>query len=200
MPVMPERAKALLSSRPYQVFVRRLVLPWLLQGQRPAGAGLEIGAGSGIMTAQLLSANPDLHMVATDFDADLVRVAQDALAPYGDRAHVEQADAAGLPFPDGRFDFVLSAAMLHHVLDWEQALAEAVRVLRPGGRLIGYDLLDSGPIRLIHHGEHHETRLMRPGELESHLDRLGLVEVRTRRAVAGAAVRFIATKAAAIPS
>ena len=52
-----------------------------------------------------------------------------------------QADATDLPFDDGRFSLVLSSAMLHHVVGWEQALSEATRVLRPGGRLVGFDLL-----------------------------------------------------------
>ena len=66
---------------------------------------------------------------------------------------MQRADAAALPFPDGRFDLVMSAAMLHHVIEWDKALAEAVRVLRPGGKLVGYDMLNTGPIRLIHVGE-----------------------------------------------
>jgi predicted O-methyltransferase YrrM len=40
-----------------------------LAGEQPAGEGLEIGAGSGAVTAQLLSAFPGLRIVATDYDA-----------------------------------------------------------------------------------------------------------------------------------
>ena len=36
---------------------------------------------------------------------------------------------------------VLSWVMLHHTVEWERALAEAIRVLRPSGQLVGYDLL-----------------------------------------------------------
>jgi SAM-dependent methyltransferase len=42
---------------------------------------------------------------------------------------------------------VLSVLMLHHVVAWEQALAEAVRVLRPGGRIVAADLLANAPLR-----------------------------------------------------
>ena len=86
------------------------------------------------------------------------------------------ADAAQLPFPDGRFDLVLSAAMLHHVIEWDTALAEAVRVLRPGGRLVGYDMLNTIPVRLIHVGER-DTTLLRAPHLEAALSRLGLTSL-----------------------
>src|SRR5262245_18642566 len=119
------------------------------------------------MTAELLTAFPGLRMVATDYDASMVDAAQQVLAPFGDRASAQRADAADLPFETGRFSLVLSAAMLHHVMAWEKALAEAIRVLRPGGRLIGYDLLDTAPIRLLHFGEGSHTRMLRPGQLEA---------------------------------
>ena len=188
-------AAAVVTSRPYQLIARRVIVPWLLQGERLSGQGLEIGAGSGAMTAQLLTAFPDLTMTATDYGAGMVDKAARTLAPFGDRARAERADATSLPFDDGRFDLVLSAAMLHHVIDWDKALAEAVRVLRPGGLLIGYDLLDTAPIRLMHVGRGHDVRLMRPGQLEARLGRLPVTAVRSRPALGGALLRFTARKA-----
>jgi len=188
-------AKSLTRSPLYQLIARRVVLPWVLQGVRPTGGGLEIGAGSGAMTAQLLAAFPGLRMVATDYDADMVRTAGQALGSFGDRVSVERADATELPFEDGRFDLVLSAAMLHHVVAWEKALAEAVRVLRPGGHLIGYDLLDTAPARLLHFGEGGRTRLVRRGQLATELGRLQVTGVRTGLSPGGLAVRFTASKA-----
>jgi SAM-dependent methyltransferase len=46
------------------------------------------------------------------------------------------ADAARLPVPDVRVDAVALVSMLHHVPDWPDALAEARRVVRPGGRVV----------------------------------------------------------------
>jgi ubiquinone/menaquinone biosynthesis C-methylase UbiE len=196
MPEMPPSAKATLTSMPCRLFTRRVILPWILQGERPSGEGLEIGAGSGALTAQLLTLYPKFRMIATDYDAELVGTAEQILAGYGKRASVQWADAAQLPFEDGRFDLVLSAAMLHHVIEWDKALAEAVRVLRPGGRLIGYDLLDTLPIRLMQTGERDSTRLLRPGQLQAWLNRLDVTDLQVKTAPGGLVMRFSATKTA----
>ena len=194
MPGMPSLAKAAVTSAPYRLIAQRILLPWVLQGEQPSGEVLEIGAGSGAMTAQLLAAFPALRMVATDYDTDMVATAQQALAPFGDRATAQRAGAAALPFEDNRFSLVLSAAMLHHVIAWEKALAEAVRVLRPGGRLVGYDLLDTAPVRLLHFGGQHETKMLRRGQIEAQLSRLPVTNTRTRPGIAGLVVRFTASK------
>jgi ubiquinone/menaquinone biosynthesis C-methylase UbiE len=193
---MPALARALATSPPYRLLARRVLLPWVLQGEQPAGEGLEIGAASGAMTAQLLTAFPGLRMVATDYDAAMVNAARQTLAPFGDRASAQRADAADLPFDDSRFGLVFSAAMLHHVVAWEKALAEAVRVLRPGGLLLGYDLLDTAPVRLLRFGAGHDTTLLRPGQLEAELARLRATTIRVRPGIGRLAVRFGASKPA----
>ena len=60
-----------------------------------------------------------------------------------DRVEVLDGDARELPFPDGSFDLVVSNLALHNIRDTDErtvALREAVRVLRPGGRLRIVDL------------------------------------------------------------
>lgn len=191
---MPAVARMVVTSPPYRMFARRVLLPWVLGDEQPAGEGLEIGAGSGVMSAQLLAAFPTLRMVATDYDPQMVHTARRTLRSFGDRADVQRADAADLPFADGRFDLVLSAAMLHHVPAWQDAVAQAVRVLRPGGRLIGYDPLEGALSRLVHVAERHTTKMLHPGQLEAQLDRLAVANVRVNPAVRGTVIRFSATK------
>ncbi|MGH8918472.1 MAG: class I SAM-dependent methyltransferase, partial [Acidimicrobiales bacterium] len=147
---MPDQARQFCTSAPYRFVARRLVMPWALQGVRPTGEVLEIGTGSGAMAAEVLRMFGDLHLVATDYDPEMVSAARATLAPWAGRATAQQADATSLPFDDARFGLVLSCAMLHHVGHWEAALAEALRVLRPGARLVGFDLLRTAPMRLLH--------------------------------------------------
>jgi ubiquinone/menaquinone biosynthesis C-methylase UbiE len=194
MPEMPAVARSVVTSPPYRLFARRVLLPWVLGDEQPAGQGLEIGAGSGVMSAQLLAAFPLLRMVVTDYDPQMVRTARRSLRSFGDRADVQRADASDLPFADGRFDLVLSAAMLHHVPVWQDAVAQAVRVLRPGGRLIGYDPLQGALSWLVHVTERHTTKMLQPGQLETQLDRLAVTNVRVNPALRGNVIRFSATK------
>ncbi len=173
-PLMTEMSrfeKDFCTGRMYRAFAQRVIVPWALDGFHPTGETLEIGSGSGAMAARLLNDFPDLRIVATDYDPELVAVSAQSLKPFGERARVQRADAAALPFPDDRFDIVLSFAMFHHVPDWKRAVAEALRVLRPGGALVGYDL----------------SRLR---QLDAELHRLPAHDVRTRRSLGGLFLRF----------
>jgi ubiquinone/menaquinone biosynthesis C-methylase UbiE len=135
MPRMSTFERGFCQSPPWRAFTRRLVLPWALQGVRPGGHVVEIGSGSGTMAAEILDAFPDIHLTATDIDPAMVRDGEVRLARFGERAGAREASATELPFADESFDIVLSFIMLHHVVDWQRALGEALRVLRPGGTL-----------------------------------------------------------------
>jgi ubiquinone/menaquinone biosynthesis C-methylase UbiE len=190
MPGMNPVEAAWCRSAPWRLFARRLVLPWALQGVRPRGRVLEIGAGSGAMAAELLAMFDDITMCVTDFDDAMVAAAAERLAPFGHRVECRQADATSLPFDDGSFDAVLSWIMLHHTMAWEKALGEAARVLRPGGRLIGYDLLASRPFQLLHSTESGHHQIIREDQVEPVLKDLALDDVAVRRGRGGFVVRF----------
>jgi len=176
-------------SAPWRWFAREVLLPWALQGEELTGDALEIGGGSGAMAAEVLRKNPKVRLTVTDYDADMVDMARDHLAANGDRAHAKRADATRLPFPDASFDVVLSFIMLHHVIDWEAALNEAVRVLRPGGKLIGYDLLATTPMHLLHQVEGSRHRMMRLDELRETLRRQPVLG-QIAKSMGGLTVRF----------
>src|SRR6266542_2436350 len=159
-------------SAPWRFLTSRVVFPWAIQGVSLKGHALEIGGGSGAMAAALLRGNPGLRMTVTDYDDAMVSAARRRLSPFGERVTTQQADATALPFPDASFDAVASFIMLHNTMRWEEALGEAARVLRPGGRLVGYDLLASPPMRLLHQAERAAHRMMRLDELRQVLGSL----------------------------
>lgn len=196
MPEMSKAEAAFCRSAPWRMFASRVVLPWALQGHRPVGRVLEIGAGSGAMAAALLRSHPGVSVVATDVDSAMVAAARERLAPFGDRAEARRADACDLPFGDAAFDAVVSWIMLHHTVRWESALAEAARVLRPGGWLLAYDILANRPARHLHELEGSTHRLITLPELRACLAALPFDEVSVRP-FAGLLVRFRARRAGA---
>ncbi|MGW0554250.1 class I SAM-dependent methyltransferase [Streptomyces sp. NPDC002926] len=196
MPVMPTLERVFCRSAPWGVFAGRVVLPWALAGATLEGRVLEIGSGGGTMTAQLLTTHPGITLTAVDPDPAMVSASARRLAPFGDRASARTGDATALPFADGTFDAVVSFLMLHHVVAWESALAEAARVLRPGGLLIGYDLLDTGPARSFHRAEGAQVRLASLDGLSRVMGELPLHAPEVRRRLGGYAVTFSARRAA----
>ena len=179
-------------SAPWRAFARS-TLPWAVSGVQLQGDVLEIGCGSGAMADALLRAHPAVRLTATDFDATMVRTARRALRPFGDRASVTWADATQLACADATFDGVVTFLMLHHTVEWEQVIREAVRVLRPGGRLIGFDLLGSWPARTVHRLEGAPHRFVEPAALGDLLGELPVI-VDVFETVPQVVVRFIATR------
>ncbi|MDE3087149.1 MAG: class I SAM-dependent methyltransferase, partial [Acidobacteriota bacterium] len=148
--------------------------------------------GAGAMAHHLVGATPDLRLVVTDVDPEMCAAAAQALEAFASRVTVQEADANSLPFADGSFDFVLSFLMLHHTGDWRRTVREAMRVLRSGGRFVGFDIVAGAP---LHHPKRFQT-LLRRGELDALLaSDPAVARARVRPGLAGAVVRFVATKA-----
>jgi len=194
MPSMTPAERAACQSAPWRLFARHVVLPWALGGEVPVGRVLEIGGGSGAMAAELLERYRDITIVVSDFDEAMVENAAHRLRGCGERVEVGQADATALPFDDASFDTVVSFIMLHHTVQWETALAEASRVLRPGGKLIGYDLVRAAPMTRLHHDGGSGHRFMEVDALRRVLADLPLGGVSVRRGLGGLVVRFRAEK------
>lgn len=97
---------------------------------------LDLGCGYCYHTVRL--AESDLSITGADFSEAALARARDTVrdAGLGDRVTLQRADATNLPFPDASFDNVLMWGVLMHIPEAEKALAEAARVLKPGGKLI----------------------------------------------------------------
>jgi ubiquinone/menaquinone biosynthesis C-methylase UbiE len=97
------------------------------------GRVLEIGAGTG---ANFPFYPDDAQVTGTEPDPHMLKRAKKKLADLG-RTNIElrQAPAEQLPFDEAAFDHVISSLVLCTVRDQPRALAEARRVLKPGGTL-----------------------------------------------------------------
>ena len=99
------------------------------------GRALEIGAGTGYFTLNLLRAGVIEEAVATDISPGMLDELESSATELGLDVETVTAQASDLPFPDGAFDLVFGHAVLHHLPDLDAAFAELARVLRPGGAL-----------------------------------------------------------------
>jgi SAM-dependent methyltransferase len=104
-------------------------------GSEPAHytRSLEIGAGTGYFTLNLLRAGVIAEAVATDISPGMLETLSDSANRLGLEVRAVRCEADRLPFPDESFDLVLGHAVLHHLPDLDAAFAEFGRVLKPGG-------------------------------------------------------------------
>lgn len=132
----------------------------------PVGAGriLDIGAGNGMLAVLLAQCQPTATIVGVDtwgptWEYAAATCARNArLAGVDDRVTFRDGDAARLPFADGVFDAVVSNLTFHEVTavaDKPALIAEALRVLKPGGAFVFvdpfYDVKLYGPSATIEH-------------------------------------------------
>jgi SAM-dependent methyltransferase len=102
---------------------------------------LDMGCGGG--RHAFAAARRAATVVALDRDAGELKQVQATLAAMVDAGELPEdasggevdGDALGLPFPDATFDRIIASEVLEHLWDDGGAIAELVRVLRPGGRM-----------------------------------------------------------------
>jgi SAM-dependent methyltransferase len=114
--------------------VARDFVAWL--GTAGGAAWLDVGCGTGALSAAVLDAADPAALVGLDPSVGFVTHARARLGDAGARFLV--ADARRLPLADARVDAAVSGLVLNFVPDPAQALREMARVTRPGGRVAAY--------------------------------------------------------------
>ena len=104
---------------------------------RPLGRLLDVGTGTGRMIELL--GQKALQATGVDKSSEMLRLARVKLEAAGIPSSLRQADMYALPLPDRSADSIVIHQVLHYAQNPAAALAEAARVLRPGGRLLVVD-------------------------------------------------------------
>jgi ubiquinone/menaquinone biosynthesis C-methylase UbiE len=97
---------------------------------------LEIGAGTGYFTLNMLRAGLIEHATCGDISAGMLTALRANARRLQLEVHTARVDAERLPFEDASFDLVFGHAVLHHIPDLARAFAEFHRVLAPGGTVL----------------------------------------------------------------
>lgn len=164
-------------------------MPWALDGLDLGDDVLELGPGLGA-TTRVLARRPG-RLGVIELEQGSARRLRSEFAP---RVDVHQGDATDMALPDGRFSAVACFTMLHHLPSPEaqdRLLAEACRVMRPGGVLAGSDSLGGSFVFWLFHLTDTFVRVA-PESLAGRLRMAGFVEPRVH--AVKSSVRFAARK------
>jgi len=127
-------------------------------GPGRGGEVLDVGTGTARVPIALCRADRKVRVLGVDLAGPMLELARRNVlkADLVDRVRLARGDAKALPFPDGRFEAVVSNTIVHHVPDPSPALAEMVRLVAPGGTLMIRDLVrPDGPEELAALVERH---------------------------------------------
>jgi ubiquinone/menaquinone biosynthesis C-methylase UbiE len=149
---MNENHAKLMPSAEWAAHIQQEVLPQATAGVSLGAELLELGPGPGAATEWLRQRVS--RLVAVEQEAEAAGRLAERYA--GSNVEVVAGDASALDYPDASFDTVASFTMLHHVPTralQDKVLAEAFRVLRPGGAFLGSDSLPSDGLHRFHEGD-----------------------------------------------
>jgi SAM-dependent methyltransferase len=175
---MNEAHIAFLSSPDWARMLETDLLPWVEAAGELGDDVLEIGPGPGL-TTELLRRRVD-RLTAVEVDPELAEPLKQRMT--GTNVEVIQGDAAASGLPSARFSTVTCFSVLHHLqssADQDRLFGEIERLLRPGGKFVGADSLDTEGIRAAHQDDTFTP--VAPENLAARLERVGLIGIRIDR-------------------
>jgi len=157
-PTLVDANRLWVDSRVRALVQRRVEARVLLRLGGPVTGGrvLELGTGrrgTGLRLAlEVLGA---AHADGVERFPASVAACRAAVRDLGDRVDVQEGDATALAAASASYDAVFAHHLLHHTPAWRDAVREAARVLRPGGRFYSCEMtarfVDSRPLRAVSH-------------------------------------------------
>jgi len=109
----------------------------------PRARYVDLGIGDGMLT--LMLAEVAESVTAVDLSPEMLRQLESRARAKGiSNVEVVEADIEDLPLEDGEYDVAVLSQALHHASDPARCLAEARRILKPGGKVLVLDLLAHG--------------------------------------------------------
>jgi len=187
---MNENHAQVCPSPEWAEYIQHDILPVLTRDVDLGTTMLEIGPGPGAATGWL--ARKVSKLTAVEVDPDAARLLTERYA--GTNVEIVTGSGTEIDYPAGSFDSVGCFTMLHHVPTTalqNAILAEAFRVLRPGGVFIGSDSLASDGLHHFHEGDTYNP--VEPASLLTRLQTLGFAPVTV---IVNDSVLFIAGKPA----
>ena len=112
---------------------------------------LDVGTGTAHIPIELCRRDFEGRITAVDLAKAMLEVGQRNVERAGFTAQIrlQRVDAKNLPYPDGRFDAVMSNSIVHHIPQPRTVLAEMARVVRPGGLLFVRDLMRPADLETV---------------------------------------------------
>lgn len=174
------RVEYVLMNNPVRALIQRHVEARRLLrmgGPMSGGSALEIGCGRGVGLGLVLDMFGADTADGFDLDPTMVARARKHVAHRSEQMRLWVGDAARIPSRSAAYDAVFDFGVIHHVPRWRDAIAEVARVLKPGGRLYGEEVLARfilHPLikRLFDHPMHDRFNAQ---ELRAALEKAGLV-------------------------
>ncbi len=194
--VLLNRLEYLMMNNPLRAALqRRFEATRLLElgGAMAGGVALEMGCGRGVGVEVIVERFAAHSVDAFDLDPRMVRLARRRLDARRLPARLWVGSATSIPAADASYDAVFDFGIVHHIRDWPRALAEAARVLKPGGRFYAEEILEPWIRRTRWLLEHPREDRFDAEQFRAAIEDNGLSVIASRRLGASAAW-FVARK------